>query len=274
MQKRAGYVAFLVLFLFIFLGSCSDFRKIQKSQDWNVKYKAALEYYEDEDYYRASVLFEEIMPIIRGQEEGEMAQFFFAYCNYYQKLYQLSAHYFTSFRETYTRSQYAEEAEFMAAYSLYLDSPIYNLDQTSTIEAIESMQLFINKNYDSKYSNEAQSIIEEMRSKLEIKGFENAKQYYKMGIYKSSIIAIDNYAIDFPDAIYNEELRFIKFKSQYQMAQASIPSKREERYKEAINFYQEFLEDYPQSKHLREADRIYDGIVNALARINKSQQLQ
>ncbi len=273
MRKRGVKIAFWALFLFIH-SSCSDFRKVQKSEDWNVKYKAALDYYEDEDYYRASVLFEEIMPIVRGQEEGEMAQFYFAYCNYYQKLYQLSAHYFGSFYETYSRSQYAEEAEFMAAYSLYLDSPIYNLDQTSTKEAIESMQLFINKNYDSKYSNEAQSIIEEMRSKLEIKGYQGAKQYFKMGLYNSAIIAIDNYAIDFPDAFYNEELQFVKFKAQYSMAQASIPSKKAERFKEAIDFYQKFLEGYPASKHLREADKIYDGIVNALGRIEKSQQLQ
>ena len=109
---------------------------------------------------------------------------------------------------------------------------------------------------------------------FEIKGFENAKQYFKMGLYNSAIIAIDNYAIDYPDAFYNEELQFVKFKSQYLMAQASIPSKKADRYKEAIDFYQEFLEEYPASKHLREADKIYDGIVNALGRIEKSQQLQ
>jgi outer membrane protein assembly factor BamD len=274
MQKRGANAVLGAFFLLIFLGSCSNFRKVQKSQDWKVKYDAAMEYYEKEDYYRASVLFEEIMPIIRGLEEGEKAQFYFAYCNYYQKMYQLATHYFKSFYETYSRSQFAEEAEFMAAYSLYLDSPIYNLDQTSTKEAIDAMQLFMNKNYTSQYSNEAQSIIEEMRRKLELKAFENAKQYYKMGMYKSAIITIDNYAIDFPDAIYNEELRFIKFRAQYQLAQSSIPSKKEERYNEAVGFYQEFLQDFPDSKHLKEADRIYDNIVSALGKIERSQQLQ
>ena len=61
-------------------GSCSKFRRVQKSEDWKVKYDAALEYYDDEDYYRASILFEEIMPLIRGQEEGEIAQIKYAYC--------------------------------------------------------------------------------------------------------------------------------------------------------------------------------------------------
>jgi len=151
MQKLDGKLVFLCVLILVFLDSCSKFRKIQKSEDWKVKYNAALEYYEDEDYFRASALFEEIMPLVRGQQEGELAQFYYAYCNYYQKQYQLASYYFKSFYETYSRSEFAEEAEFMNAYSLYLDSPIYNLDQTSTIEAIQAMQVFINKNYTGKY---------------------------------------------------------------------------------------------------------------------------
>lgn len=274
MRKLGVKIVLLSVCILIFLDSCSKFRKVQKSEDWKVKYEAALVYYKTEDYYRASVLFEEIMPLIRGQQEGELAQFYYAYCNYYQKQYQLASYYFKSFYETYSRSEYAEEAEFMNAYSLYLDSPIFNLDQTSTKEAIQAMQLFINKNYTGKYSNEANSIINEMQMKLQVKAYNNAKQYYKMRYYKSAIIAFDNYAIDYPDAIYNEELVFLKFKAQNLLADASIPSKKKERYSEAIKFYQDFLEDYPESEYSKEADRIYDGIVNTLAKIEKNQALQ
>jgi len=274
MRKLGVKIVLLSVCILIFLDSCSKFRKVQKSEDWKVKYEAALVYYKTEDYYRASVLFEEIMPLIRGQQEGELAQFYYAYCNYYQKQYQLASYYFKSFYETYSRSEYAEEAEFMNAYSLYLDSPIFNLDQTSTKEAIQAMQLFINKNYTGKYSNEANSIINEMQMKLQVKAYNNAKQYYKMRYYKSAIIAFDNYAIDYPDAIYNEELVFLKFKAQNLLADASIPSKKKERYSEAIIFYQDFLEDYPESEYSKEADRIYDGIVNTLAKIEKNQALQ
>ena len=128
------------------------------SEDWKVKYDAALEYYEREDYYRASVLFEEIMPLVRGQKEGELSQFYFSYCNYYQKQYQLSAYYFKSFFQTYSRSEYAQEAEYMSAYSLYRDSPIFNLDQTSTIEAIEIYQGFLEDYPESEYLEEADRI--------------------------------------------------------------------------------------------------------------------
>lgn len=255
------------------VGSCSKFRKVQKSEDWKVKYEAALKYYDDEDYYRASVLFEEIMPLIRGQQEGEIAQIKYAYCNYNQKQYQLASYYFKTFYQTYSRSEFALEAEFMHAYSLYMDSPIYNLDQTSTKEAIDAMQLFLNRNPSSKYLAEATQIISDLQVKLETKSYENAKQYYKMGNYRSAIIAFNNFAIDFPDSYYNEELSFLKFASQYQLAILSIKSKQEERFKEAIDFYMDLVDNYPGSTYLKDAAKMYDESVNSLGSIKSSQTL-
>ncbi len=104
--------------------SCSDFRKITKSTDWKEKYQAALKYYQEKDYYRATLLLEDVMPIIKGTKTAEEAQFYYAYAHYYQRKYILSAHYFKQFYETYSRSEQAQEAMFMHAYSLYLELPI------------------------------------------------------------------------------------------------------------------------------------------------------
>jgi len=273
MSNRGGYYTFLGLLSLIILASCSKFRKVQKSEDWEVKYEAAVKYYEGEDYFRASILFEEIIPLIRGQQEGEMAQFYYAYCHYYQKQYQLGAYYFESFYKTYGRSGFAEEAEFMRAYSLYRDSPDFNLDQTSSKEALEAMQLFINKNRASKYLAEGTAIIQEIQQKLERKAYENAKQYFKMKLYKASLVAFDNFGIDYPDSYYNAELSFLRFKAQFRIAELSIPSLRKERYQEAIALYQEFLEDYPGNSNHHEADLIYNDIVGELNKLNKNQRI-
>ena len=273
MQKSRIFTLLLGVILLAGFSSCSKFRKVQKSEDWKVKYNAALEYYDNEDYYRASALFEEIMPLIRGQKEGEIAQIKFAYCNYNQKQYQLASYYFKNFYQTYSRSEFALEAEFMSAYALYMDSPIYNLDQKSTKEAIEAMQLFLNRHPSSKYLAEATQIITDLQVKLETKSYENAKQYFKMGNYKSAIIAFNNFAIDFPDSYYNEELSFLKFSSQYQLALISIKSKQEERFKEAIDFYMELLDNYPGSNYLKDAAKMYDDSVNSIGNITNSQSL-
>jgi outer membrane protein assembly factor BamD len=110
-----------------------------------VKYEAGLNYYSNEDYYRASVLFEQIIPIVRGLPEGEKVQFYLAYCQYYDKLYLLASEQFKTFYETYGRSTMAEEARYMFAYSLFKSSPKDNLDQTSSIGAMAAMQEFLNR---------------------------------------------------------------------------------------------------------------------------------
>ncbi|HRI80362.1 MAG TPA: outer membrane protein assembly factor BamD, partial [Cyclobacteriaceae bacterium] len=120
--------------------SCSKFRKIQKSEDWRVKYDAGLNYYDNKDYYHTSLLFEEILPVVRGLPEGEKVEFYLAYCQYYQKTYLLASNQFKTFFETYGRSQLAQEAFFMYAYSLYVASPGSNLDQKNSVEAMNAMQ--------------------------------------------------------------------------------------------------------------------------------------
>ena len=237
--------------------SCGEFRKIEKSDDWKLKYNAALSYYEKQDYYRASILFEQILPIVRGQKEGEKVQFYLAYCNYYNQSYLVSSHFFKTFYETYARSEFAEEAHYMYAYSLYLDSPAFNLDQTSSFEAIDAMQVFINKYTQSKFRAEATAVIDQLQIKLERKAYENAKQYFKIGRHKSAIVAFQNFKREYPDSNYNEEIAFLKIKSEYRLAELSILSKQKERYDAVKTFYEEFIDAYPNSGYLKEAEKMY-----------------
>ena len=247
----------LLIFILLVGVSCSKFRKIEKSEDWRVKYEGGLNYYSKKDYYRASVLFEQILPIVRGLPEGEKVQFYLAYCQYYDKLYLLSAEQFKTFYETYGRSPLAEEARFMFAYSLFQSSPGANLDQTSSINAMGAMQEFLNRYPSSKFRDKAIEIIFTTQEKLEKKGFENAHQYYKMRQYKAAIVALNNFKSNFPDSKYLEEAYYLVIDAEYRLAEQSIYSKQAERYKAVIEHYKEFLDKYPNSKFLKDAEDIY-----------------
>jgi outer membrane protein assembly factor BamD len=252
---------FLVLMI---VASCSKFRKIEKNPDWRVKYDASLAYYNKKDYYRASVLFEQILPIIRGLPEAEKVQFYLAYCQYYEKLYLLAAEQFRTFYETYGRSTLAEEARFMHAYSLYRSSPGPNLDQTGSVEAMASMQNFLNRYPNSKYREQATEVIYTVQAKLERKGFDNAKQYYKMKSYKAAVIALENFRKNFPDSKYLEEAQYLRIASQYYLAEQSIRSKQKDRYEEVIENYINFVDTYPNSEFLRDAEKMYADSVSKL----------
>lgn len=258
MRKPVSFSAFImVLAIAVFLSSCGQFRKIEKSEDWRVKYEAAMEYYEEKEYYKASVLFEQILPIVRGMPEGEKVQFYYAYAQYYQGMYTLAAHHFKTFYETYGRSEFAQEAYFMYAYSLYADSPAYNLDQTNSQEAVMAMQTFLNRYPTSELADEAADVVNEIQEKLELKGFENAKQYFKLENYNAAVVAFESFSKNYPDSEYNEEVAYLKFIAQYQYALKSIYSRQLERFREANKYYLEFLDKYPESEFLRDAEKRY-----------------
>lgn len=262
-----------IIFLLIIAAStvgCSKFRKIQKSGDWKVKYEAALEYYEKEDYHRTIILLEDILPIIRGTAEAELGSFYLAYSYFHQKQYILSAHHFDEFVKIYGRSEYMMEATYMNAYSLYLQSPDYQLDQTVTYESIAAMQLFINKYPASEYAPEADKIIDNMQQKLEKKAYEQCKLYHKLRRYKSALVVYDNFANDYPDSDYNEEVAFLRIETSYDLATESIPSKQEERFRNTIDHYQKFVDKYPNSEFLKDAERIYGESIEEITRFADS----
>ncbi|GAB3544657.1 outer membrane protein assembly factor BamD [Spirosoma fluminis] len=277
MQQRHISKFLLGAWVVVILGSCSPFSKLQKSGTDDEKYKGAVEYYKKGDWYRAGLLFEELIPVLKGSTESEMAQFYYAYTQYHQQQYLLAATLFKKFYETFARSDYAQESMYMYAYSLYKDTPAFNLDQSNTLTATSALQDFINAYPDSKYNTEATKLILDLRKKLERKAYEKAKLYYKtsgfnIASYKSSVIAINNFQKEFPDSEYNEELAYLKVDAEFSLAQNSLETKQKERYQEAINYYQTFVDKYPNSKYVKLSEKMYETSQKELERLTKLEQ--
>ncbi len=259
----------LILSLLIFCVSCSEFRAIQKSDDWKLKYDAALKYYEGKDYHRCVILFDQIRPYIRGSAEAEEVEFFYAYAHYYQKQYLLASHFFKNFHDTYNRSEFAEEAYYMYGYSLYKQSPIFNLDQSSTVEAISAIQTFLNRYPASRYRTEASNIQGELRLKLEKKAFETAKLYYQLDRLNSAMISLDNFMKDYPDSALGEDANYLLVQASYKFAKESIPSRQKERFYDCIAYYQEFIENYPGSKYIKDIQTYYTTALNNIEKLTE-----
>lgn len=255
-----------IALIMLLSASCSKFRKIEKSDDWKLKYQAGLKYYEKKDYYRTAILFEQILPIVRGLPEGEKVEFYLAYCQYYERTYLLASNQFKTFFENYGRSQLAEEAYYMYAYSLYVGSPADNLDQKSSIEAMGAMQTYVNQFPDSKFADKANEVIAASQRKLEKKAFENARQYLKLKYYQAAVVSFENFRKSFPDSQYLEELVFLKIEAQFKLAQQSIFAKQKDRFIATVDYYQELVDNYPQSGYIKQAERYYS---QSLDQLNK-----
>lgn len=257
---------FSLLGFVLLLGACSEFQKIQKSESVEQRLEAALRYYEKKDYYKASLLFEDLIPVLRGRSEAEKVQFYLANTHFQQGQYIMSSHFFKTFNETYPRSEFAEEANFLYAKSLYKDSPSPRLDQTTTHQAMDAIQEFLNRYPESRFKEEAEAMYNGLASKVEIKAFENARLYHQMRYYQAAVVAFTNFQREFPSSGFNEEAAFLRLDAQFSLAQESVPGKQRERYFDAIGFYQYFVDKYPESKFIRNAENLYE---KSVAQIEK-----
>jgi outer membrane protein assembly factor BamD len=245
-------VCFSLLILSLFLASCSEFNKVVKSTDYEYKYKKAIEYYEAKDYTHANSLFQDLVYVFRGTSKGDELYYYYAESSYAQKDYEMAGHYFKDIYEQYPRSTHAEEAQFMVGMCFYKESPSPKLDQQVTAKAIDALQLFINLYPFSKKVEEATILIDEMNEKIVYKSFLNAKLYFDMDYYKSAVVALNNSLIDYPNTKYREELRFLLFKSKYFLSMNSVEEKKRDRLNEARDEYFTFVDEFPESKYIRE----------------------
>lgn len=255
MNKQIVFFSLLTVALGV-QGCKSKFEKLKASTNIAQKYQEGVKLYNKKSYTKALSLFDDLVGRYRGQAEAEDLYYYYSYTHYHLRDYITARYHFKIFADTYPSSAKAEECRYMAAYCFYLESPTYSLDQVNTIKAIEALQLFINLYPRSDRSQEAAKLIQDLRDKLEIKSFENAKMYLEIGDYKSAVIAFKNSMRDYPDTKFAEEMEYLTIQAQYMYAKNSFENKQEERFNEAIQLYAEFIESYPGSKFTKDAEQL------------------
>lgn len=244
-MKNSLLISLVGVGLFLLSTACkSEFERIRTSGDPATILEKAHAYYEEEEYLKAQTLYELVVSSYRGRPEAEKIAYNYAYTYYNLEQYILAAYYFNNFANTYGASQYQEEAEFMHAYSNYQLSPIYRLDQTYTLKAIEALEEFANKHPTSERVSECNRLIDEMRLKLELKDFEAANLYYDLQQYQSAIRSYENLLIEFPDTKKAEEVRYRIIESAFLLAENSFVEKQEERYNDMVKRAEAFMNRY------------------------------
>lgn len=254
LKRIAIYSAFFLALAF--LNSCSEYHRLLKSDDFELKYKRAIEYYEEGNYGRAIALITDVIPFYRGTAKAEEVNYYFAMAHYKMGDYTLASHYLKSFSNAFPRSPHAEEFLFLSAYCLYLDSPRYSLDQTNTMKAIRELQRFINRYPQSERLEDANQLIDELRYKLEKKRFNSGKLFLDISDYVAAATTFETFSKDFPDSRYREEATFLIIKANFEFASNSIPQRQEERFGNVLEAYRAFERRYPESKYMHEAERM------------------
>jgi len=257
------------LFIFLTLLGCGRLTKVLKSDDMGLKYSTSEEYYDEGKYTKAIKLFENLAPQFKGKPQAEKMFYMYAQSLLKTESYYLAAYEFERFVASYPRSEKAEEAAYLSAFCYGQMALPYNLDQKDTYKGLESMQAFIDKYPESKYMPQANEVVTKLTDQIEKKAFENAKLYntvkdISMMNYKSAIVSLNLFIQDFPGSKYKEDALFYKFDSQYNIALNSVESKMKERYLEALAFYDQLFQYYPETKYKEQANAIKEKINKSL----------
>lgn len=275
-MRRLFPVLSLTLVLF---SSCNEYQKVLKNTDVKAKYDLAQQYYKEEDYKRANRLLEQIAPKYVGKPQGERVMFFLSDSYFQRKDYNMAGYQFERFIKSYPKSDKVPEAAFLGAKSYYKLSPSYSLDQTDTDKALVKLQGFINMYPESEYFDEANAMAKELTTKKERKAFEIAKQFNKLGefnyeLLKSAVAAIDNFVSDFPGSIYREEAFFIKVQATTNLALNSFQIYKEDRLETAMEAYNSFRKQYPESEFDKKANALLEKIEKELEDFTTGEPVQ
>lgn len=258
------------MFAIALLGACNGYNKLLKSTNYELKLTKAKEYYDKGYFIRASQLYEECIPVVKGTPRSEDVYYHYTWSEYYMGDYILSQYHFKNYTRQFPAGEHVEECYYMNAYCYYLNSPDYKLDQSYTKNAIKEFQSFIDQFPQSKRIDTCNILIDILSGKIERKDYEIIKQYYKLSDWKACIVAAKNYMKEYPSSIYNEEMYYLLIDSYYSLAINSIQSKKEERLNGAIENYLKFLDLYPKSSYLSRAESIYNSSKRLKVNLNKN----
>ena len=257
---------FVALACTLTVSSCSDYQKVLKNEDVKAKYDMAQLFYEQEDYKRASRLYEQILPRYRGKPQGERITFFYANSLLKTKNYFLAAYQFETFQKAFPKSDKLGEALYNEAYCYFVDSAIYSLDQSSTVQALDKLQEFINRHPDSELMPEANNMAQNLQYKLEKKAFEIAKQYNTIRDYKAAIVSLNSFISNYPGTPFREDALFYQFESSYHLGVNSVQSKKYERLKNAQKIYDKFVRYYPESEYTEKSSEMMQTIAEEITK--------
>ncbi|MBQ6191863.1 MAG: outer membrane protein assembly factor BamD [Bacteroidaceae bacterium] len=253
----------------LLLESCSEYSAVLKSNDYEYKYEAAKALYAGGHYRQASELFSLLLAPLKGTSYGEESLYMLGESNLKAKDYESAVMFFKKYYQMYPKGSYMELARFNSGYALYKQTPDLRLDQSSTMEALKEFQDFLDYCPETSLKGQVHEIIYAMQDKLVEKEYQAAKLYFDLGTYtlnsiyggnnyEACVVTAQNALKDYPyaSAKLREELSILALRAKYHLARQSVEGKRVERFRDAIDEYYAFQNDYPESQYMKEANSI------------------
>ncbi len=258
---------FSLLLIAVFLTSCAgEFNRVYKSSDYIYRYEYAKEQYAQGKFERASILFGDMVTMMKGTDKGEECLFLYGMATYAMADYESAAEIFKKYYTSYPKGVYAEQASFNVGECLYAIVPEPRLDQSPTYQAMQAYQDFMDVYPTSVYKDEAERKLYELQDKLVMKELINAQLYYNLGTYfgncvkggnnyEACIVTSQNALKDYTFTTHREDIADLIMKSKNELAVHSVVEKQADRFQDAEDECYGFINEYPDSKERKLAEK-------------------
>ena len=248
--------------------SCGNYSNVLRADDYDYRYEAAKEYYAAGEFSHCYQVLEDMILLLKATDKGEESLYMLAMCYYNLKYYESASDYFERYYQSYPKGTYTELSRFYAGLSAYKQSPDSRLDQSSTYTALNCLNEYLQYYPNSPRREEVTDMIYQLQERLAQKEYESARLYYNLGNYTGNcifggnnfdacIITAENTLKQDPYTRFREELMMLILRSRYKLALNSIEAKAEERYRATIDEYYGFKNEFPESKYIKEADKMF-----------------
>lgn len=248
------------------LSSCGEFNAAMKHGDAEYKYEVAKACYVKGQYGHAQELFSSLIVAMKGTGYADECLYMMAMSSYMYGDLETASATFQKYYQAYPRGIYVEEARYYAGRSLYEHVPDPRLDQTTTNQAVAELQSFLDAYPYTHLKEQTEEMIQNLQDHMVEKELLSARLYYNLGgymincssggsNYEACIVTSENALRDFPYAKpeRREEFMMLILRSRYNLARQSVEAKRLERFRQTVDEYYGFANEFPESTYLQEA---------------------
>ncbi|MBQ7442360.1 MAG: outer membrane protein assembly factor BamD [Bacteroidaceae bacterium] len=248
------------------LTGCGEYNTTVKYGDPEYKYEVAKACYVRGRYTQATDLFTELVVAMKGSGNAQECLYMAGMSAYMAGDLETASATFRKYYQSYPRGTYAELARYYSGRALFDNVPDPRLDQGTTHQAISELQDFLDKYPTTNLKEQTQDMIFRLQDHLVEKQYLNARMYYNLGSYvgnclyggsnyEACIVTAENALRDFPyaSAERREQFGMLILRSRYHLARQSVEEKRLDRFRETVDEYYGFVNEFPESIYLKEA---------------------
>ncbi|MBE6256102.1 MAG: outer membrane protein assembly factor BamD [Prevotella sp.] len=271
-------IIFLLLCCLLVLTGCGEYNTVIKHGDPEYKYEVAKACYARGKYLHAYDLLNSVVINFKGSSYGEECLYLMAMSAFKARDYDLASSGFKKYYQSYPRGLYVEESRYHSGLALYQSVPDPRLDQTATYQAIAELQNFLDYYPYTRLKDQTQDMLQRLQDHLIDKEQRSAQLYYDLGNYignstsggsnyEACIVTSENALRDFPyaSAERREQFMILILRSRYHLARQSVEEKRMQRFRQTVDEYYGFINEFPESAYRKEAEGYLKKSQKALA---------